>query len=55
MHFQVDIIIVLHMVGFGTARLGEWRLNHIYSINHAEVINASSSESSAKIDYSAML
>ena len=38
--------------GFGTARLGEWRLNHIHSINGAEDINASCSDSSAGIDYS---
>ena len=38
--------------GSGTARLGEWRLNHIHSINSAEfeVINASCSDSSAEID-----
>ena len=30
---------------------GEWHLNHIYSMNHAEVINASHSDSSAEIDY----
>ena len=51
-HFWVDILIVLHIFGFGTARLGEWRLNHIHSINGAEVINASVSDSSAEIDYS---
>ena len=49
MHFWVDILIVLYRFGFGTARLGEWRLNHIHSINGAEVINASCS---AEIDYS---
>ena len=53
MHFWVDILIVLYIFGFGTARLGEWRLNHIHSINGAEVINASVSDSSAEIDYSA--
>ena len=52
MHFWVDILIVLYIFGFGTARLGEWRLNHIHSINGAEVINASVSDSSAEIDYS---
>ena len=52
MHFCVDILIVLYIFGFGTARLGEWRLNHIHSINGAEVINASCSDSSAEIDYS---
>ena len=36
------------MVGFGTARLGEWRLNHIYSINGVEV---SCLDSSAEMDY----
>ena len=40
MHFWVDILIVLYMLGFGTARLGEWLLNHIHSINGAEVVNA---------------
>ena len=54
-HFWVDILIVLHIFGFGTARLGEWRLNHIHSINGAEVINASVSDSSAEIDYSMYL
>ena len=49
MHFWVDILIVLYIFGFGTARLGEWRLNHIHSINGAEV---SVSDSSAEIDYS---
>ena len=44
MHFWVDILIVLYIFGFGTARLGEWRLNHIHSINGAEVINASVSD-----------
>ena len=50
--FQVDSIIMLHMVGYGAARLGEWRLNHIHSMNLAEVINASLCPSSAEIDYS---
>ena len=54
-HFWVDILIVLYIFGFGTARLGEWRLNHIHSINGAEVINASVSDSSAEIDYSVVL
>ena len=40
MHSWVDILIVLYIFGFGTARLGEWRWNHI---NGAEVINPSSS------------
>ena len=52
MHFWVDILIVLYIFGFGTARLGEWRLNHIHSINGAEDINASCSGSSAEIEYS---
>ena len=43
MHFW-DILIVLYIFGFGTARLREWRLNHIHSINGAEVINASCSD-----------
>ena len=47
MHFWVDILIVLYIFGFGNARLGEWRLNHI---NGAED-NASCSDSSAEIDY----
>ena len=51
MHFWVDILTVLYIFGCGTARLGEWRLNHIHSINGAEVINASVSDSSAEIDY----
>ena len=51
MHFWVDILTVLYIFGFGTARLGEWRLNHIHSINSAEVINASVLDSSAEIDY----
>ena len=51
MHFEVGILIVLYIFGFGTAGLGEWRLNHIHSINAAEVINASISDS-AEIDYS---
>ena len=51
MHFWVDILIVLYIFGFGTARLGEWRLNHIHSINGAEVISASCLDSSAEIDY----
>ena len=51
MQFLVDILIVLYIFGFGTARLGEWRLNDIHSINGAEVINASVSDSSAEIDY----
>ena len=38
----------------GTSQVGEWRLNHVHSINHAEVINASLSNSSAEIDYSAL-
>ena len=42
MHFWVDILIF----GFGTAQLGEWRLNRI---NGAEVINLSCSDSSAEI------
>ena len=42
---------MLYIFGFGTARLGEWRLNHIHSVNGAEVINASVSDSSAEIDY----
>ena len=46
------LYIHVHVFGFGTARLGEWRLNHIHSINGAEVINASVSDSSAEIDYS---
>ena len=33
MHFWVDILIVLYIFGFRTAQLGEWRLNHIHSIN----------------------
>ena len=51
-HFWVDILIVLYIFGFGTTRLGEWRLNHI---NGVEVINASCSDSSAVIDYSECL
>ena len=51
MHFWVDILLVLYIFGFGTAQLGEWRLNHNHSINHAEVINVSCSDSSAEIDY----
>ena len=43
---------MLYIFGFGTTRLGEWRLNHIHSINGAEVINPSCSDSSAEIDYS---
>ena len=43
---------MLYIFGFGTARLGEWRLNHIHSVNGVEVINASVSDSSAEIDYS---
>ena len=50
MHFWVDILIVLYIFGFGTVQLGEWRLNHIHSINGVEVINASCSDSSAEID-----
>ena len=49
--FQVDISIMLHMAGYGAARLGEWRLNHIHSTNSAEVINASLPISSTEIDY----
>ena len=49
MHFWVDIIIVLFICGFGTARLGEWHSNHVHSINGAEVINASCSDSSAAL------
>ena len=52
MHFWVDNLIVLYIFGFGTARLEEWRLNYIHSINGAEDINASCSDSSAEIDYS---
>ena len=52
MHLWVDILIMLHIFKFRTARLGEWRLNHIHSINEAEVINVSCSDSSAEIDYS---
>ena len=39
--------------GFGTSHIGEWRLNHIHSVNNAEVtcINASLSVSSTEIDY----
>ena len=55
MHFWVDILIVLYIVGFGTARLGEWSLNHIHSMHGAEVINASCSDSSAEIDYSTLI
>ena len=39
MHFWVDILIVPYMLGFRTAQLGEWCLNHIHSINGAEVVN----------------
>ena len=49
--FQVDISIMPHMAGYGAARLGEWRLNHIHSMNSAEVINTSLSDFSAEIDY----
>ena len=42
---------MLYIFGFGTARLGEWRLNHIHSVNGSEVINASVSDSSAEIDF----
>ena len=49
MHFWVNILIVLYMVGFGTAQLGEWRLNQ--SINCVEVINTSCSDSTAERDY----
>ena len=52
MHFWVDILIVLYIFGFGTAQLGEWRLNHIYGINGAKVISASCLVSSAELDYS---
>ena len=52
MHLWVNILIVLYIFGFGTARLGEWRLNYIHSINGAEDINQSCSDSSAEIDYS---
>ena len=38
--------------GYGTSRIGEWRLNHIHSMNHAEVMNASLSDFSAEMDYS---
>ena len=41
---------MLYIVGFRTARLGEWSLNHIHSINGAEVVNASCLDSSAEID-----
>ena len=51
-HFQVDIIIVLYYGGYGTSRIGEWLLNHIHSMNNAEVINANLSVSSTEIDYS---
>ena len=37
--------------GYRTSRIGEWRLNHLHSMNHAKVINASLSDSSAEIDY----
>ena len=37
-----------NMVGFRTARIGEWRLNHIHSMNHVEVINVNCSDSSAE-------
>ena len=50
-HFQVDTIVMPHIFGFGTARISEWRLNHIHSTYDAEVINASVSDSSAEIDY----
>ena len=46
MHFWVDILIVLYICGFETARLGEW---HSHNINRVKVINASCSDSS---DYS---
>ena len=36
---------------YGTSQIGEWHLNHIHSLNHAEVINASLLDSSAEIDY----
>ena len=36
---------------YGTSPMGEWRLNHIHSVNHAEVINVSLPDSSAEIDY----
>ena len=49
--FQVDITIMLHMVGYGAARLGKWLLNHIHNMNRAEVINASFPDSSDEIDY----
>ena len=51
MDFLVDILIMLYIFGFGTAQLGECHLNHIHSINGAEIINASFSDSSAEIDY----
>ena len=51
MHFWVDILIMLYIFGFGTTQLGEWHLNHIHSINGAEIINTSFSDSSAEIDY----
>ena len=50
-HFQVDIIIVLYYGGLGTSCIGEWRLNHIHSMNNVEVINKSLSVSSTEIDY----
>ena len=40
---------IFFIFGFGTARLGEWRLNHIYGINGAEVISASCLDSSVAI------
>ena len=41
--------------GYGTSRIGEWCLNHIHSMNHAEVINASLLNSSAGINYGNMV
>ena len=44
-HFHMVIISVLYMVETEPPAY-EWRLNHIHSMNHAEVINASLSDSS---------
>ena len=35
--------------GSGSARLGDWHSHHVHSINSAEAINASCSDSSAAL------
>ena len=49
-HFQISCISCIYG-GYAISCIGEWRLNHIHSMNSAEDINVSLSVSSTEIDY----